>query len=345
MITKNSKTYLLPQAGNFYKANLHCHSTVSDGKLSPEELKKIYKDEGYSVVAFTDHDVLVPHDDLRDEEFLPLHGYELEITEEKALDFRFLKTAHMTLVALDENNLTQICYHREKYFIGNGAKYRGEIKFDKSLPDFERKYTPECVNEVVKTAHEKGFFITYCHPCWSLENYNDYMNYHGFDAMEIYNNASGVGGFGEYNAKIYDDMLRGGEKLFCVATDDNHNVHSIKHLMNDSFGGFVMIKAEALEYGDITSALKRGDFYASQGPQFFDLYLKDGFVYASFSPCVTAYISCANRRTHVVCGEMGELITEAKLPVTEDDVYFRVTITDKRGRHANTRAYFIKDLI
>ena len=24
------KIYLLPESGNFYKANLHCHSTVSD---------------------------------------------------------------------------------------------------------------------------------------------------------------------------------------------------------------------------------------------------------------------------------------------------------------------------
>ena len=36
------RKYLLPESGNFYKANLHCHSIVSDGKLSPAELKKIY---------------------------------------------------------------------------------------------------------------------------------------------------------------------------------------------------------------------------------------------------------------------------------------------------------------
>ena len=32
------KKYLLPENGNFYKANLHCHSTFSDGKWTPEEL-------------------------------------------------------------------------------------------------------------------------------------------------------------------------------------------------------------------------------------------------------------------------------------------------------------------
>ena len=38
-----------------FKANMHCHSTISDGKLTPEELKAAYKAQGYSVLAITDH--------------------------------------------------------------------------------------------------------------------------------------------------------------------------------------------------------------------------------------------------------------------------------------------------
>ena len=49
------KRDLLPASGNFYKANLHCHSTVSDGALTPEALKELYTKNGYSVIAFTDH--------------------------------------------------------------------------------------------------------------------------------------------------------------------------------------------------------------------------------------------------------------------------------------------------
>ena len=41
---------LIPEAGKFYKANLHCHSNISDGALSPEELKKIYMEKGYSII-------------------------------------------------------------------------------------------------------------------------------------------------------------------------------------------------------------------------------------------------------------------------------------------------------
>ena len=31
---------------NFYKGNMHCHSTLSDGKLSPSEIKDAYKKNG-----------------------------------------------------------------------------------------------------------------------------------------------------------------------------------------------------------------------------------------------------------------------------------------------------------
>ena len=33
--------YLLPKEGTFYKANLHCHTVVSDGDLTPEQVKNM----------------------------------------------------------------------------------------------------------------------------------------------------------------------------------------------------------------------------------------------------------------------------------------------------------------
>ena len=37
------KKYLIKEEGNFYKANLHMHTTVSDGKMTPLEVKEKYK--------------------------------------------------------------------------------------------------------------------------------------------------------------------------------------------------------------------------------------------------------------------------------------------------------------
>ena len=54
------KKYVFPEVGNFYKANLHCHTTFSDGVLTPEQVKELYLANGYSIVAYTDHDNLLP---------------------------------------------------------------------------------------------------------------------------------------------------------------------------------------------------------------------------------------------------------------------------------------------
>ena len=83
------KKHLFSQNGKFYKANLHCHTTVSDGKCSPEEIKRRYKAEGYSIVAFTDHVVMVDHSDLNDESFLALKGYEIHINADEPSDWNY----------------------------------------------------------------------------------------------------------------------------------------------------------------------------------------------------------------------------------------------------------------
>jgi hypothetical protein len=41
--------------GNWYKGNLHAHSTISDGLLTPDEVVKLYAGKGYDFLAITDH--------------------------------------------------------------------------------------------------------------------------------------------------------------------------------------------------------------------------------------------------------------------------------------------------
>src|SRR5947209_6191196 len=41
--------------GRFWRGNLHTHSTLSDGALSPEEVCALYRDAGYDFLALTDH--------------------------------------------------------------------------------------------------------------------------------------------------------------------------------------------------------------------------------------------------------------------------------------------------
>ena len=331
------RKYLLPKEGSFYKANLHCHTTVSDGCMSPEETKNIFKGKGYSVVAFTDHEVLVPHSELADEEFLPLNGYEMEVNEQNEKAFRFKKTCHMCLIALEPDNLKQVCYHRSKYMGENSINYRDKIQYDKFEPDYTREHTHGCINDMMKKGRENGFFVTYNHPTWSLENYNDYMGYNHMNAMEVFNNECENIGYCEYNEKEYDDMLKGGKRIYCIATDDCHRPETCG-------GGFTMIKAEKLEYRAITNALVAGNFYASQGPLVYDLWFEDGKIHIDCSDAASITLHTSSRRAKMIQANEGEFVNTADFDIVSEDGYVRITVTDSNGKHANTNAYFTDEL-
>ena len=54
-----NKKHLLPQVDRYFKTNLHTHCTISDGKLTREEVKEGYKALGYQVLCLTDHNTIV----------------------------------------------------------------------------------------------------------------------------------------------------------------------------------------------------------------------------------------------------------------------------------------------
>ena len=192
---------------------------------------------------------------------------------------------------------------------------------------------------------KKGFFVTYNHPTWSAEDYRDYMRYDGMHAFEIFNGSCLAAGYEDYNPRVYDDMLKGGKKLYCIGADDNHNSADPDSRKYDSGWAWTMIKADELEYSKITSALIDGNFYASEGPEIKDLYYEDGKVYITTSKADRININYGIRRIGSVIDETGDGVFEACFDVPEDCIYFRLTVVDKSGKHACTNAYFIENLI
>ena len=73
------KKMLLSPNGNFYKANLHCHCTVSDGQWTSWQVKEEYQKQGYSIIAFTDHMDYRRHTTLDDDSFLTIGAFEANI--------------------------------------------------------------------------------------------------------------------------------------------------------------------------------------------------------------------------------------------------------------------------
>jgi hypothetical protein len=159
------------------------------------------------------------------------------------------------------------------------------------------------------------------------------MGYHGMHAMEVFNSLSFSDGYPDYNEKEYDDMLRGGERIYCIAADDSHGG------LKEFYQGFTMIKADKLEYRTITDALVKGNFYASQGPRIDELWFEDGRLHVRCSQAATIVMSTAIRTSKVVRDS-----DHADFEVNPDDGYVRITVTDNMGKHANTNAYFTDEL-
>ena len=62
--------------GNWYKANLHCHTTKSDGDATVKERVEQYRNAGYDILALTDHRVTNEVAGLSDDDFLVISGIE-----------------------------------------------------------------------------------------------------------------------------------------------------------------------------------------------------------------------------------------------------------------------------
>ncbi len=339
------KKYLLPQNGKFFKANLHSHSTFSDGALTPEEMKKAYMEQGYSIIAYTDHDLMFHHRELNDDDFLALSGFEIYANQEKKEGETYddIKVCHICFVALRPDVEYQVCFHRTKY-IEHNIPIWDKAAYDPSIPDFEREYTPECINEMMRLGRENGFFVTYNHPGWSLEGANEYLNYNGMHALEIINGGSYAAGFDDYSPRVYDEMLRSGKRIYCIAADDNHNHQPVDSPRYDSFKGFTMIKAEKLDHTLIGEALLNGDFYCSEGPLIDELWFEDNKVHITTPNACRITFNTGRRHASVVAQENdGPMHAEFSL-WGEKDIYFRLTVTNSKGRHACTNAYFIDEL-
>lgn len=92
---------------------------------------------------------------------------------------------------------------------------------------FAKRYGDmEVLNAFIARMNGDGFLCCYNHPYWSLQNCTDYQGLQGVFAMEIYNHGCELDGLYGYAPQAYDEMLRAGQKLFCVATDDNHDVYA-----------------------------------------------------------------------------------------------------------------------
>ena len=209
-----------------------------------------------------------------------------------------------------------------------------------------RLYGTDGVNQVIQKATSEGCLVSYNHPVWSMQDYTDYADLVGLWGVEVYNN--GCVNLGCVDTTVpFDDLLRKGQRVFPLATDDAHRI-------GDCFGGFVMISAPSLTYDNIFAALKNGDFYASTGPQIFEISIENGVVSVDTSPAAMVILSTECR--YAVCQKAQEeplcnATFDINYYLNHTDIgaskhrYVRITVVDANGKHAYSRAYFMDELI
>lgn len=330
-----------------YKANLHCHSVFSDGRLTPEKLKAAYKEHGYSVLAITDHERPRDHSDLTDDGFVAVTGYEAYIrpSEDGAFDM-FSPEVHLNLLAKDPHNIDLINWN-DKY-----VKYVKDPDEKAAMPRYgstePRRYTKEYINSFIATAREHGYLVTLNHPVWSLEDFDFLYDIRGYFSLEICNFATYNAGMHEYDIALYEMLLRRGKRIFCHSADDNHNPTPLDVPACDSFGGFAMLNTEndVLSYDAVMRSLEKGDFYSSMGPVIEHLEISDGKAYIRCSDAVriNMFFGAKNNK-RVYAPAYGEYVNEAEFDIPRHGEYVRFSVTDEKGRTADTRGYFKDELI
>lgn len=343
---------LLPRNTARYKANLHTHTHLSDGHKTPAEIKRDYQAHGYSVIAFTDHDKYYDHQDLTDERFIALNGFELEyyVTPWRQ------KTCHLCFIAKEPDNpalgwseAEPPIFIRELPANALNPEQGGEL-YRVTCPG--RKYNAEYINADIRRAKELGFFVTYNHPTWSLEHWPDYSRYRGMDAMEVVNYGCVAAGYDDDNGHALDDLLMLNNRIRCIASDDNHNDFPDEDPRSDSYGGYTVLAAQELSYGAVIRALEQGHFYscgkvnaaAGECPQIVNLWLEDGKVFVECDGAQNIRLIKNCRPFSIRIAEAGSQLTGAEFDVGACD-WFRLELTGLNGCKAFTNAYFMDELV
>lgn len=347
------KRYIISPKLNWYRANMHCHTTVSDGHFTPEEIKEVYQEMGYSIVAYSDHELIRDHSDLSDESFLAITASEYSIDDckpsfelpgkDNSEEWCVRKVMHLGVYSKDPHNVFHPATDNTLFDMWWRAQGRdiGTIACD----DYHREYTVDSINEMVKRLNDNGFLVSLNHPNWSLNDMNDYLNIKGLWGLEILNYATERATGAEYCPYIYDHMVRAGDyNLFCVMGDDNHNPSGS---LEESFGGSTFIGASSLDYSTVMEALESGSFYCASGknpPRIHSLYVEDGMLKIDCTPA-TDIIVTGLGRSYCHQPTDGEEITHAEFKLEPKDVMFRVTVRDKYGNNAHTHYYKVEDFL
>lgn len=124
-----------------------------------------------------------------------------------------------------------------------------------------------------------------------------------------------------------------GQRIWGAATDDGHGME--QHCL-----GWVRVNADR-DVRSILSALERGAFYSSCGPEIYDFYVEDGVAVVECSPCAEITFRTGQYpgpRLHAADASL----TRHTFRLPEGLRYVRVTMKDGQGRRAWSNPLFLQ---
>lgn len=332
--------------GQWYKGNLHCHTIVSDGRLSPKEAVDYYKSHGYSFLAISDHNIFTDFGgELNSEDFIVLPAVEASAVLYDSQENRNkLKVHHMHGIAMpkealndDENLLNQENVLEQTEIVP--LKHMEEVPMKAYFGGWQgAKVAQDLCDELIA----RDCFVIYNHPLWSKVREDEWIDTKGLTAVEIYNHGACLANGTGYDTSRWDIMLCEGKKVWGIAADDNHNDEET----DDSFGGFIVVKAPELTAEALTKSIIDGNFYASTGPQIYDWGIHDQMVYVTCSPVQRIHFIVGNAigsDAYVASEDGADDVDYGLLRLRGDEMYVRVECIDSWGRVAWSNPIFLKE--
>lgn len=296
------------------KGALHCHTTRSDGRGTPEEVIRYHYQHGYDFLAITDHRNYNLKNFAPDVPITIIPGMEYDSHIEWKNGFRCFHTVCLGPVT------------------GNGFEQDEQPESGKASN--QEEYQP-----YLDDIHAKGNLTIYCHPEWSSTPARYFENQKGNFAMEIWNSGCALNCDMDTDAAYWDEILGQGKVLYGVATDDGH-------AMNEHCNGWVMVRAEN-NVNAILEALKAGEFYSSCGPEIYNFYVEDGKAVVECSPVAKIRFHSDKNPTRIVRSTDGTMM-RAEIDLADtwwassgEYKYVRATVIDKDGKYAWTNPIFL----
>jgi hypothetical protein len=303
------RNFPFDQSGSYYRGNIHCHTTNSDGILSPQEVADAYRGRGYDFIAMTDH-------------FLGRYDY--PVTDSRSFrceDFTTLIGAEMHVMGLQNGILWDL--------LAIGLPF-----------DFGRLSPDESDVELVTRAQATGAFVAIAHPHWNGVVHADGARIiEHTDAVEIHNEGHTLDsdrGSGWYLA---DSLATAGHRFSTFAADDAH----FKTDRFDRFGGWINVRATSLDPDALLAAIKAGHYYASTGPEIRNVEIRESEIVVETDPAIGIMLGGSGTLRQYV---RGDGLTRAVFNrAAFDPAFFRVNVIRKDGKKAWTSPIWLDEAV